>query len=449
MSKVKGLRFQIAVIEIAMVVTAFLVLCFVSTSILKNEIENQWMNIGVAIDTATLSEIATTAFWKLFVIAAIASTVVNVSLLWVIRKKIIRPVNILSKNLEDMANYKLTSTQDGPIKNYMKKEDEIGTMCRSFFEMQDSIATIVRRIEEVSAKLENESGELKKVTESVKTNGAQLSLTVDEVAGGAMSQAQRTTDGNTMMIELGKLVDIVSNNMQSLYETATIVESIKKQGDETLNELIEKTTQNHENSIQVNKVMDEAALQVEKITEASEGIRRIAGQTSLLALNASIEAARAGDVGKGFAVVATEIGNLSNQTNQLTGDIEQIIQELVERVNDAVETIKQMEEASSKQNASVEATKQSFEEIMKNMVIMKDKCDILDESTVEMEKNERLISDVISELSSISQENAACMEEASASVSSQETSITDVDHSSKDILDISGILKDIVHKFEY
>ena len=126
---------------------------------------------------------------------------------------------------------------------------------------------------------------------------------------------------------------------------------------------MEKTEENNQNSLQVFKVMNETGEQAEKIKEASVQIQNIASQTNLLALNASIESARAGEAGRGFAVVATEIGNLSQQTNALTSEIDGIINQLVAKVEEALKTMKKMEETSKEQEESVNDTKERFEEI--------------------------------------------------------------------------------------
>jgi methyl-accepting chemotaxis protein len=250
------------------------------------------------------------------------------------------------------------------------------------------------------------------------------------------------------MIELGKLVDTVSQNMQSLRETTEVVEEIKKQGISVLDDLVEKTDENNKSSQRVYQVMDETSHQATKIKEASGGIQNIASQTSMLALNASIEAARAGDAGRGFSVVASQIGELSNQTNAFTEQIDSIISELIDKVNEAVQTIQLMDEAGKKQKVSVEDTKQKFEDIMENMQVMKEKCVVLGISTREMEENEKTISEVITELSSLSEENAACMEEASAAVSSQEKSIDLVSGASSNVNELSRKLQEEIGKFE-
>ena len=197
----------------------------------------------------------------------------------------------------------------------------------------------------------------------------------------------------------------------------------------------------------VQTVIEETSRQTERIKSASEEIRGIAGQTNLLALNASIEAARAGEAGKGFAVVATEIGNLAQETNSLTAQIEGIIKELYDKMQEAVDTIGVMQEASVEQNDSVEKTKQKFDEITRTIQAMEQQCDRLEASTEDMKTSRKTIVDVINDLSALSQENAACMQEAAASVNIQSESIEKVSRSSQDVAGLAEKLREEIARF--
>lgn len=191
----------------------------------------------------------------------------------------------------------------------------------------------------------------------------------------------------------------------------------------------------------------ETSRQTNKIQEASMHISEIAEQTNLLALNASIEAARAGEAGRGFAVVATEIGNLAGETNELTTRIEEIIRDLIQKMDVAVSVIGTMQESAKEQADSVTDTEKKFNLIADNIQNMEARCQKLDESTKEMEESKNLIIGMVNNLSAISQENAACMEEAAASVEQQTQSIHTVSESSHNVASLADKLIEEVRQF--
>ena len=251
-------------------------------------------------------------------------------------------------------------------------------------------------------------------------------------------------------MQVGKLSDLIENveeNMGRLFEAAGSVETIEHQGVEVLDVLVDKTSANNENSKLVHRVMEETSGQADKIKGASEQIRGIASQTNLLALNASIEAARAGEAGRGFAVVATEIGNLAQETNLLTNEIEAVVHELLDKMKEAVENIALMEQTTVEQSESVEQTRSKFEEITSTILQMEQKCNVLADSTKEMKESRKNIIDVINDLSALSEENAACMEEASASVNLQNTSITKLATSGQEVAVLAEALNQEIEKF--
>ena len=406
------------------------------------------MNIGVPVDDNTMNEILKGSILKLLAVSVAFAVVLIVLLLVIISKLLLRPLKALSMEIDKISNYDLTTTQDDILQKYLKRNDEIGAISNGFLVMQESLIHMIENITKVSDDLTAHSENLSEICITVKENGQQLAQTVDEVANGAMVQAQQTTVGNSKMAELSQLVEKVEDNMASLNKTTKEVGTIKQQGVKVLDELVTKTEQNNDNAREVFKVMNETSEQAEKIKEASVQIQNISSQTNLLALNASIESARAGDAGKGFAVVATEIGNLSQQTNALTSEIDDIINELAVKINEALKTMEKMEDTSKEQTASVGDTKDMFEEILINMQVMEDECVVLGESTNDMKVNEKKVVDVITDLSSLSEENAACMEEAAASVATQEHAIEKVSDSSEDVAQLARHLKEVISKFK-
>lgn len=413
----------------------------------KNGAQKGALNIGVPADDATLSSILVTTIGKLSAVSIILAVIVIILLIVGIRLMLLAPISALAPEIQQMAQYNLTMKNRTLIERYAKRPDEIGLISTSFLNMQEKLTAMIANIHDVAEKMMGQSEELSRICTEVSDSSSQLSKTVEDVAAGATTQAQQTTEGSVQVGKLSDLIENVEENMGRLFEAAGSVETIEHQGVEVLDVLVDKTSANNENSKLVHRVMEETSGQADKIKGASEQIRGIASQTNLLALNASIEAARAGEAGRGFAVVATEIGNLAQETNLLTNEIETVVHELLDKMKEAVENIALMEQTTVEQSESVEQTRSKFEEITSTILQMEQKCNVLADSTKEMKESRKNIIDVINDLSALSEENAACMEEASASVNLQNTSITKLATSGQEVAVLAEALNQEIEKF--
>lgn len=413
----------------------------------KNGAQKGALNIGIPADDATLSSILVTTIGKLSAVSIILAVIVIILLIVGIRLMLLAPISALAPEIQQMAQYNLTMKNRTLIERCAKRPDEIGLISTSFLNMQEKLTAMIANIHDVAEKMMGQSEELSGICTEVSDSSSQLSKTVEDVAAGATTQAQQTTEGSVQVGKLSDLIENVEENMGRLFEAAGSVEAIEHQGVEVLDVLVDKTSANNENSKLVHRVMEETSGQADKIKGASEQIRGIASQTNLLALNASIEAARAGEAGRGFAVVATEIGNLAQETNLLTNEIETVVHELLDKMKEAVENIALMEQTTVEQSESVEQTRSKFEEITSTILQMEQKCNVLADSTKEMKESRKNIIDVINDLSALSEENAACMEEASASVNLQNTSITKLATSGQEVAVLAEALNQEIEKF--
>ena len=403
------------------------------------------LNIGIPVDSQSLNSILASSLIKLTLYCIGFSLLLVIILSGEIYRIVVKPLKHVSAEVEKIADYDLTAAGDEKLQKFQKRTDEIGVISNGFVKMKSSLVKIIGQISGVANELTSQSDELSSSCGEVLKMGTQLLQAVDDVAEGATSQAQQTAEGNQEVAQLSSLILDVEENMTELNQAVREVDDIKNEGMKVLEALVQKTRLNNENSRRVHNAILETSGQADRIKEASSQIQNIASQTSLLALNASIESARAGEAGKGFAVVASEIGNLSQQTDELTGEIENIIKDLIEKMEDAVKTITEMEEAAESQTDSVRQTRKHFTGIADKMKEMEEKCSILNRSADGMKEKRQHIVDVISDLSALSEENAACMEEAAASVTSQTESIQTVSKSSEDV---AGLAAEMMREVE-
>ena len=167
-------------------------------------------------------------------------------------------------------------------------------------------------------------------------------------------------------MKINEYIKGVEDSVESIVKEVTEAEENLESGNVIMKDLLTQVKVSEESNALVAEKMEGLKEYAGKMQDIMGLIRNVANQTSMLALNASIEAARAGEAGKGFAVVATEISSLSTQTNSATGDIDQLIDNIVKSVEEVTQAMEKLVEGSELQNQYVNNTAASFEKIHKS-----------------------------------------------------------------------------------
>lgn len=181
---------------------------------------------------------------------------------------------------------------------------------------------------------------------------------------------EEAKDGVSAIAVQKKNTETISSNVYRVDEAVNSIISEVQNAEENLNkgnaimkELLHQVQVSGESGALVAEKMEELKENADKMQTIMGLISNVADQTGLLALNASIEAARAGEAGKGFAVVASEISNLSSQTNEATGEINNLITGIVSSIGAVTESIERLLESSRMQNQYVDNTADNFTQI--------------------------------------------------------------------------------------
>ena len=183
------------------------------------------------------------------------------------------------------------------------------------------------------------------------------------------------------------------------------------------------------------------------INKIISAINNIAEETSLLSVNASIEAARAGDAGKGFAIVAEQIMHLSNQCLDSAAQIGEIVAQIDKQTNAVVTTAMRAEEIVFSQNGAVESTTDAFRQIEKQVEALLRALDTISMNVMDMSTSRTETLDAISGISAVSSETAACSTSVYEAAGTQMDSVTQLNQSAHQLGERANELVDILGSF--
>lgn len=259
---------------------------------------------------------------------------------------------ILSVTFTVMAIKKMTQINQANIDKADREREQSELLLQKTLDVASSItvniADAVSETESLKDAISATQNEMESVTE-----GANQSVGAIEI------QKQNTEKINTYIQGVEETVHTITEEVQSAEENLI-------EGNKVMKELLDQVKTSEVSNAQVAEKMTELKEYAGKMQDIMGLISNVASQTGLLALNASIEAARAGEAGRGFSVVATEISNLSAQTNNATGEINDIIETIVKSIEDMTASVETLLESSRLQNQYVDTTADNFEKIHKN-----------------------------------------------------------------------------------
>ncbi|MEK4424671.1 methyl-accepting chemotaxis protein [Solibacillus sp. FSL K6-1523] len=287
---------------------------------------------------------------------------------------------------------------------YLKRNDELGELASIFASISDNMKNLIGKVQE-NAQLVDQSANAVDVQTNESTRAAnEVTAAIEQVAASAEVQLQSAEESAKAMEDMAHGVQAITHAAATVSDTTQNMINQANNGQEVIQNAVRQMDIISQGTYETKSVIDHLESEAHKIQAIISVITTISEQTNLLALNAAIEAARAGEAGKGFAVVADEVRKLADETNVSAADIQKLIGAIQEDTVKAVESMDRNENGVNEGIKRMQEVDITFKEII---------------TSVELIVKEAIeLSAIAEEMSAGSEEIAAASEEIANSAKS-------------------------------
>lgn len=354
---------------------------------------------------------------KKVIVAGAVFSVLAVAIGVLVSLGITRNIKTITRAMQRAAGGELKTTPD------IKRKDEIGRLTDSFNKMILQMRDLIGKSKSTVNSVNESVQEVQKETKSVAEFSEDVSRAMEQVAAGATRQASDTDAGLRAVQGLADKIDTVINDTRHMEETSVKFKELTDDGIRAMTALEEKTDGVRQITSQLVVEMESLSKSIKSISSITQLLNNIGDQTKLLALNASIEAARYGAEGKGFEVIASEVHKLAEQSTAATKKIKELVNKIFLKTEESANIVSKADDSIKEQSEAVKVSTEVFSKIAASTSDIVESIGSIYNAITDIGQSKDEVTESIRNTAGISQEVAAAAQEVAASTESQLASI--------------------------
>lgn len=376
------------------------------------------------------------------IIAIIIGVILGISLMYYVQRTISRPLKSVVIAANKIANGELYH-QD--ISHQSK--DEIGQLSTAFNVMKSSLRGLLTHIQGNAEHLSASAEELSASIEEISASADEITVRINGTANTASTATIAANESAHAMDETAVGVQRIAEATQQLHQSAVTTTELANNGNSTVDEAQQQMNVIYDSTQTINNLVQKLSKQSEEIGNITTVITAITDQTNLLALNAAIEAARAGEHGKGFAVVADEVRKLAEESKQSANQIVTLTQEIQEDTQNVEKAVEDGLQSVTDGVKIIGDAGNSFEAILKAINMMTDQIEDISATSEEISASAEQVAASVAEIAHGASSSAANTQIIAEASEEQAATMQQVNRVAIDLSEKSSDLQTQIKQF--